>query len=76
MATSHAHIMQVKGRVLLLICPELAKISNLSRIWESKTSKHYIFWLACLSIIANQFCFETGCLDCNLNVMQAESFKL
>ena len=28
-----------------------------------------------LSIMANQFCFETGCFVYHLNVLEAESFK-
>ena len=48
----------------------------LPRTGESLTSKGIAVNSAHLSIIANQFCCEIGCVVYHLNVLQAESFKL
>ena len=45
-------------------------------MWEGKTSKGIAVNFARLYIIANQFCFETGCFVYHLKVLQAESFKV
>jgi len=43
-------------------------------MWPELTAQYFL--TGSLGIIANQFCFETGCCICHLDMLQAESFKI